>query len=75
MIITKVVYMYKDFVVYRVVNFQESCKGKEDALLSNQEHYEQGFIQAILISVRRHKKLKLKFKFNLHKFYFKACWY
>ena len=59
MIITKVVYMYKDFVLCRIVNFQEGCKGKEDALLSNQEHYEQGFIQAILISVRRHKKLKL----------------
>ena len=46
-----------------------------------QNLYKQGFIQAILISVRQHKTLTLLIQFsnsiftNLHKFYFQACWH
>ena len=60
------------------------CTPHFDKLLYSfciQNLYKQGFIQAILMSVRQHKTLNLLIQFsnsiftNLHKFYFQACWH
>ena len=58
-----------------IKKFADNAKKINDI---DKQIHQQGFIQAILMSVRRHKKFNLLIEFSIRifiKFYFKANWH